>query len=1430
MTDTTSQSAKPKRRWLRALIALLMLAIALPVLILAWLATDHGRDTAIGWGVTTAAEAGLTIELAGVEGGLFDRLEIGSVTVENGVEPLFQGQALILDWRPSALLLGSLSVQELAAASLSLALPDRDGAPKEPKSLAEQLGALDKLAGGDLLPIDIRLERLGLKQVDLLAAGERVVAISASGSASIAGDLSQPSTIRLEAVEVDGPATASIDVALDPSAAEFHAAIQASFPNGRLLGAFLGSPQPLDLSLEGTGDLNSWAGQLRADAPGLVTVSSPIAVTRQDGQVGLRLEPKVSGLAVADDRVAALLGPEPSAVLSMAFADDALILDELSASTSAFKLEGRGQLNTDALEASELSVTLTGQPSGNGYGFAPGVSWASLGAELLLQEKALNIALNAVQLRADEVGQGNASFAITADLEQADLTAGIVPADWVLSLAEIDLINDAVEVPDQVIVEGDLQLGPSIDTVRLSIDPIDLFGGALVASAAVENGVPTQANIQADGVDLADVGAVVPGGLPLTGQIGLSVALGLTDTAPGLLADISVSDAVYESEQLAALLGSHPILTVDWPDAVQVKNLNNISKLRAHFEAEKLAATILPRALGGDGQRVDVSLTIDDLAILSESLNGALTMAGEIGHQNGDLSIEMGQPVGEAITAAGRRITDQVLSISANLDSQAIENASFSAMVSEVPVVLAAEDITLANGALTLPDVSLSVESLVAQASGLIEFSGPLAVDVNVRGDTLKPLGRLAGVEGLDGRLDLVASVGGNAQAPSVQIELRDNDVLLNGQGLERLRGQVSASADGGGNSLQLNIEAGGVGIGPRFDQLALAMVANQRQAGADSLIEITSLDAQLGDLPLGLAAATSITLAGANITLAPTTISVAQVPINLDGQYGPEAVRASLTMPDTDIELLAEHLGLPDVLGTIGFETALEVTRSNASASSSLRLDGVSLTGEVGDVLAPYSFSADMGWDGSDITIAASGQDTNGALPLMVSANLPAQLKRSAQAVMAGIELPDPLPLDASVTGQFALNLLNQIAEADGHRLDGQLGIDLTVGGDLASPVFGGGIQLDQASYLNLIHGVRLDQINGSISGSERGLIIDNLTAQAGGGGDLAGEGRLGFDEESALEFSLDFNQAKLLESDLADATLDGELNLNGTLTDHRLAGTLNITEAEIRIPKRLPSSVATIEVEEEVTEQTPVPEEEVSPINTELDLAIRAPGRVYIRGLGLDLEVGGGVDIGGTAAEPVVEGRFDLLQGRLDVAGQNWSFDEGGLSLNADGSPPELDVVASRPAGEITAKITVSGSVAQPSIELTSEPVLPQGEIASRILFGTDSANLSAVQAVQATELIASLRGNSGQGVLGTTRDLLGIDELSVDQTENGASVRAGRYISDGVFVGVNQGVGDATSEVEVEVDITDTIKFEGKTGNRNNNSVGVSIEWDY
>ncbi|MEM6903951.1 MAG: translocation/assembly module TamB domain-containing protein, partial [Pseudomonadota bacterium] len=105
-----------------------------------------------------------------------------------------------------------------------------------------------------------------------------------------------------------------------------------------------------------------------------------------------------------------------------------------------------------------------------------------------------------------------------------------------------------------------------------------------------------------------------------------------------------------------------------------------------------------------------------------------------------------------------------------------------------------------------------------------------------------------------------------------------------------------------------------------------------------------------------------------------------------------------------------------------------------------------------------------------------------------------------------------------------------------------------------------------------------------------------------------------------------------------------------------------------------------------------------------------------------------------------------------------------------------------------------------------------------------------LSAVQAVQATELIASLQGQSGQGVLGTTRELLGIDVLSVDQTENGASVRAGRYISDGVFVGVNQGVGDAGSEVEVEVDITDTIKFEGKTGNRNNNSVGVSIEWDY
>ncbi|MCB6575115.1 translocation/assembly module TamB domain-containing protein, partial [Phascolarctobacterium faecium] len=52
-------------------------------------------------------------------------------------------------------------------------------------------------------------------------------------------------------------------------------------------------------------------------------------------------------------------------------------------------------------------------------------------------------------------------------------------------------------------------------------------------------------------------------------------------------------------------------------------------------------------------------------------------------------------------------------------------------------------------------------------------------------------------------------------------------------------------------------------------------------------------------------------------------------------------------------------------------------------------------------------------------------------------------------------------------------------------------------------------------------------------------------------------------------------------------------------------------------------------------------------------LDLVINAPNRVFIRGRGIDAELGGGFRIQGTARNAIPIGNLQLIRGRVDLLG---------------------------------------------------------------------------------------------------------------------------------------------------------------------------------
>ena len=76
---------------------------------------------------------------------------------------------------------------------------------------------------------------------------------------------------------------------------------------------------------------------------------------------------------------------------------------------------------------------------------------------------------------------------------------------------------------------------------------------------------------------------------------------------------------------------------------------------------------------------------------------------------------------------------------------------------------------------------------------------------------------------------------------------------------------------------------------------------------------------------------------------------------------------------------------------------------------------------------------------------------------------------------------------------------------------------------------------------------------------------------------------------------------------------------------------------------------------------------------------------------------------------------------------------------------------------------------------------------------------------------------------------RGALGVDDLDVVQDEGGGvAVRAGRYLSDNVYLEVEAGADGA--ETSINLDITDSVTARGSATTGGDSSIGLFFERDY
>jgi translocation and assembly module TamB len=364
----------------------------------------------------------------------------------------------------------------------------------------------------------------------------------------------------------------------------------------------------------------------------------------------------------------------------------------------------------------------------------------------------------------------------------------------------------------------------------------------------------------------------------------------------------------------------------------------------------------------------------------------------------------------------------------------------------------------------------------------------------------------------------------------------------------------------------------------------------------------------------------------------------------------------------------------------------------------------------------------------------------------------------------------------------------------------------------------------------------------------------VQRLAFQTGGNGGVTVSGSLRLDGSSGLGLDLAVASRRALLVNRPDlvATVSSDLKVTGSTVDGiDIAGPITIDRAEIAVGAAQSANYPALEVREINKPGAPAsgaappagqrrrtaPSPNPTPIR--LALEINAPRAVFVRGRGLDAEMGGRVQVGGTPAAPSVVGGLTLRRGDFTLGSRRLTFSRGIVTLdNLDTIDPRLDFLASTSVQSTTIGVAITGTSRAPVIAITSAPALPPDEAMALLIFGKPASSLSGFELVQVAQALAELTGNSpGDSVIGRLRRGMGLDRLSVGSSASSAqatgassvSVEAGRYVAPGVYVGARQGASGTSSRGVVEIEVFDNVKVEGDIGADSNGRVGVKMEWD-
>jgi len=353
------------------------------------------------------------------------------------------------------------------------------------------------------------------------------------------------------------------------------------------------------------------------------------------------------------------------------------------------------------------------------------------------------------------------------------------------------------------------------------------------------------------------------------------------------------------------------------------------------------------------------------------------------------------------------------------------------------------------------------------------------------------------------------------------------------------------------------------------------------------------------------------------------------------------------------------------------------------------------------------------------------------------------------------------PLAGTASPTltanGSIDVRILKIVApEVDS---SGTLRLDIRSSGSAANPTLQGQVQLKDVALTTPDAPVGIDKMNGTIDVANDHIHISQMTGQMGGGSVSVG-GSIAYRPNLQFNLAVQSQSVRLLYPDGLRSLLDANLTFTGNTTASSLNGRVLIHSLSFTPDFDLSKFGDQFGTGGTVSQPG---------FADTIRLAIRVQSRENLNATSSQISIAGqaALQVGGTAADPVITGRTTLASGELFYRNVRYQLQKGVITFDDPNvTHPVLNVSVTTTVEQYNLTLNLRGPLDKLTTSYVSDPPLATADVINLVARGKTTQE----QAASSQSTDSMIASQAVSQLSSSVQKLAGISSLEIDPTLGG------------------------------------------------------------